>query len=222
MEAAVGAAKIAFDAALEVLFPKKEAVLAFENMSPAEFAAAAAGPLPPVDDLGAVDALHVLFPYKRAENSVVKDAVWQIKYMQNARVAALFAPTLEATLAAILARASSPFLIIPAPLSKARRRVRGYNQIEFTLSFTSFAHTHVRGNILQKVRHTDAQSHTDSRDDRLENLAGAFRVADPAVVRGTTIILCDDVYTTGATLHSMALALKSAGAARVIGLCLAH
>lgn len=51
--------------------------------------------------------------------------------------------------------------------------------------------------------------------ERMENVSGAFRVKKEENVRGKTILIIDDVYTTGATLDACALALKAAGAGRV-------
>jgi predicted amidophosphoribosyltransferase len=57
---------------------------------------------------------------------------------------------------------------------------------------------------------------------RQENIRGAFKVADPAKVRGKRILLVDDVLTTGATVEECARVLKRAGAAHVDVLTLAR
>jgi len=57
---------------------------------------------------------------------------------------------------------------------------------------------------------------------RRENVSGVFSVARPEQVRNRTIVLIDDVMTTGATLSACAAALKRAGAARVLALSLAR
>ena len=68
--------------------------------------------------------------------------------------------------------------------------------------------------VLHRLRDNPAQSALD-REQRLENLQGAFRVADPARIAGRHIGVVDDVMTTGATLGEIATQLKRAGAARV-------
>jgi predicted amidophosphoribosyltransferase len=57
---------------------------------------------------------------------------------------------------------------------------------------------------------------------RRENVRGVFSVAQPERVRNRTVLLVDDVMTTGATLSACAAALKRAGAARVLALSLAR
>jgi predicted amidophosphoribosyltransferase len=57
---------------------------------------------------------------------------------------------------------------------------------------------------------------------RRRNVQRAFQVPDPARIRGRTVLLLDDVLTTGATAEACARALKRAGAARVHVLALAR
>lgn len=69
--------------------------------------------------------------------------------------------------------------------------------------------------ILAKVRWTRKQARL-SRTERHKNQHSVFRVTRPAAVQGKTVLLVDDVLTTGATAHSAARALKSAGAKTVV------
>lgn len=69
--------------------------------------------------------------------------------------------------------------------------------------------------ILAKVRWTRKQARLN-RTERHKNQDAVFRVTQPGRVRGKTVLLVDDVLTTGATAHSAARALKSAGASKVV------
>lgn len=69
--------------------------------------------------------------------------------------------------------------------------------------------------ILGKVRWTRKQARLN-RTERHRNQASVFRVTQPEKVRGQTVLLVDDVLTTGATAHSAARALKAARAKQVI------
>lgn len=69
--------------------------------------------------------------------------------------------------------------------------------------------------ILAKVRSTRKQARLN-RTERHKNQHGVFRVTRPEAVQGQTVLLVDDVLTTGATAHSAARALRSAGAKKVV------
>lgn len=133
-------------------------------------------------------------------------------------------PGLAAALGADLARALPPDyrpdLVIEVPLHPARQRERGYNQAAALAEAVaaSLATPRLAGAI-QRVRPTRAQARLGP-GERRRNLAGAFRVVCPARLEGRSVLLVDDVLTTGATLESALGALASAGA-RGAGLALA-
>jgi predicted amidophosphoribosyltransferase len=85
---------------------------------------------------------------------------------------------------------------------------------DFRLSFDPFA--------LVRSRATPSQGATASAKARRRNVLGAFKVPDPARVKGKNVLLLDDVMTTGATVQACARALKRAGVARVHVLALAR
>jgi ComF family protein len=75
--------------------------------------------------------------------------------------------------------------------------------------------------IVVKTRRTPTQSSL-SRAKRLKNLIGAFRLGGRPDLKGRNVLLVDDILTTGATAHRVALVLKEAGAARVTTVVLAR
>ncbi len=109
-----------------------------------------------------------------------------------------------------------PTAIIPVPLHWLRRLWRGYNQSD-VLARALADHLHVpcRSSWLRRIRHTPSQTQQTSANRRL-NVKGAFRARSTQKLRGQTIILVDDVLTTGSTCHEAARALREAGAARVV------
>lgn len=111
--------------------------------------------------------------------------------------------------------ASGVDIIIPIPLHRSRLLERGYNQSEMLANGAALilgAPVHAR--LLVRDRPTKTQTAL-TRANRWDNLDGAFRVVDPAVVEGRHVLLVDDVLTTGSTAGAAAKALKTAGAARV-------
>jgi ComF family protein len=114
-------------------------------------------------------------------------------------------------------------LITPVPLHWWRAYRRGYNQ-------SGLIANHLSENIgvpakvlLRRVKPTRPQVELD-RDQRAENVKNAFQVDETAApsIRGKTVLLVDDVCTTGATLRECAKALKSGGAAAVYAVTLAR
>ena len=111
---------------------------------------------------------------------------------------------------------SAANLIIPVPLHPKKKRARGYNQSE--LLARDFARrVKLELDTVSLVRTRDTVSQTTlGRQGRLENMVGAFTCVRPEAVKGKTVLLIDDVATTGATLEGCAVALRQAGAKRVL------
>ena len=75
---------------------------------------------------------------------------------------------------------------------------------------------------MEKVRNTAVQSQIGDDSARLANVQGAYQLLPGLDLSGQTVVLVDDVVTTGATLSQCAALLKEAGAARVVALTLAR
>ena len=103
--------------------------------------------------------------------------------------------------------------VVPVPLAKRRLKERGYNQVALVAIPLALRFGLVyRPQALERIRETASQVGL-SAAQRRENVRGAFQ-ADSSV-RGKSILLVDDVSTTGATLSSAAGALFAAGAGSV-------
>ena len=107
-------------------------------------------------------------------------------------------------------------MILPVPLHATRFRERGYNQSSLLAKhLSSRLGLHYRpAQILSRVRDTATQTGLNARQ-RAVNVHGAFNVAHSARVHGQSVLLVDDVMTTGATVSAAAKALQSAGATGV-------
>ena len=114
-----------------------------------------------------------------------------------------------------------PDVIVPVPLHRRRLLWRGFNQsteIARILSKKLGKPTLTSG--LSRIRDTVPQTRL-ARQERQTNIRNAF-TADPEQIRGRNVLLVDDVYTTGATLHECARTLSRAGAAEIEVLVLAR
>jgi ComF family protein len=108
---------------------------------------------------------------------------------------------------------ASGALLVPIPLGSRRHRRRGYNQSErLAVALAERTGGHVRADLLHRARETRSQTAL-TPEQRSANIAGAFAAA--ASVRGLTVVLVDDVFTTGATLLDAARALRAGGATGV-------
>lgn len=131
----------------------------------------------------------------------------------------------EQTCAYFLARArdkivGQELLIVPVPLSLSRLQERGYNQaeelakaIEKTL-FKSGIQAKTDADVLQKRRDAPPQKHLSGKE-RAENAIGAYHVHKRKLCDGKTVLLVDDILTTGATGGECAKLLLSSGASAV-------
>ena len=113
-------------------------------------------------------------------------------------------------------------LVTAVPLHWWRRWTRGYNQSE------AAARELARGvgvafapRLLRRVRWTPQQVQP-TREARRENVKGAFRTRTSARIEGRTVLVVDDVMTTGSTLGEVARVLKTGGAGRVVVAVLAR
>jgi ComF family protein len=114
-------------------------------------------------------------------------------------------------------------IIVPVPLSRLRLLQRQFNQAAVLAGELS-RQTGIAADPLLLTRTRSTRSQVGmTRDQRRRNVAGAFSVPARrrACLRGRSVLLIDDVVTTGATVDACARALKRAGAARVDVLALA-
>ena len=107
------------------------------------------------------------------------------------------------------------------PLSRKRLRSRGYDQARLLARGVAAQLGLEAVPLLDKVRHTPAQSGLEEESARRANVLGAYSTCSGADVKGKRILLVDDVVTTGATLSECARILLSAGAEQVVCVTLA-
>ena len=106
-------------------------------------------------------------------------------------------------------------LITWVPISRLRKRIRGYDQSELLARAVAEELGLTLVPTLRKIRHTKPQSTMGNAAHRRANILGAFTVIDPALVRKQRILLLDDILTTGATASECARMLLTAGAKEV-------
>jgi len=119
-------------------------------------------------------------------------------------------------------------ILIPVPLHKKRLRWRGFNQAELlALEISQHLNIPIANNILIRTKHNLPQVNIKSSQERKENIKQAFEIgSDPAqqgqTLMNKTLILIDDVFTTGATLKECAKVLKPLQLKQIWGLVVAR
>ncbi len=106
-------------------------------------------------------------------------------------------------------------IIIPVPMHKLKKSVRGYNQSELVANeIAKQMELPFEKNVLIKTKNTKVQS-TLTKTQRIENVKNAFFVTDTTKVKDKKVVLIDDIYTTGCTVNECSKVLKQAGAREI-------
>ena len=136
----------------------------------------------------------------------------RLKYSDRAELARPIARWMARAGADVLVDAD---LLTPVPLHALRLWRRRFNQAAaLTAEISRQTGKPCDLTAIQRVKATRSQVGL-SRTQRAENVQGAFRIAEGAVVRGLNVVLVDDVLTSGATANAASRALLRAGAKRV-------
>lgn len=173
---------------------------------------------------GACQRLQPLFARAVAYGSYeggLRELIHLLKYEQVRPAAGVLGRMLGEAIAALLPLLGEAApLVVPVPLHAAKMRQRGFNQSELIAraALKSPALTSVCGQppalLLERTRPTESQTGL-TRHQRRENVHGAFRVLNAEIVAGRSVLLVDDVFTTGTTVSECARVLRNAGADRV-------
>lgn len=170
---------------------------------------AAGGP-----DAPAFDGLRTPFEFAGDARRAVLEAKFR-------GVTALLPPLARAA-AAVAPPEWAVEVVVPIPLARGRRRARGYNQAEIAAHEIA-RHLNVPAEVtwLRRIRETPPQAGLTAAA-RATNLRDAFVAPDADSPAPGSVLLVDDVTTTGATFEAAARALRAAGVRRVYALALAR
>lgn len=151
--------------------------------------------------------------------SPISDLIVDYKYNNKKYLSSIFIPFM---IQKYLESGITADLIIPIPLHNERLRARGFNQSELIANeFAKKLNMESSNNILVRIKNTPKQSLL-SMEERKNNMENAFEVVSKDSIKGKTILIIDDVYTTGATIDECAKVLKKAKAKEVYSLTIAH
>jgi predicted amidophosphoribosyltransferase len=204
-----------------------------------DFSASAMRELLPKSPVYSKDIL-VLFDY---QNKMVRQLVKAVKYKNNSglreRIAQYLYEEIMELSTDIAMFHGAPPLLVPMPMGKIEKRKRGFNQCEELvreIKKLGGENINVSYDTLKKMRETERQT-TLGREEREQNVSNSMRAflttrqsagttktqhPERNIGKAPTVIVLDDVFTTGASLAEARRALLSAGFPRVIGLFIAH
>lgn len=224
MEKIIFTAKRSIDFFLEILFPSKcigchksNEIFCDDCISKIEYA-----------ERPTEENIMALYDYR---NETIKRAIWKLKYHNSPYLGEklgelLYESFMEEINDIKMFSSGSPIYVIPVPISKDRKRNRGYNQTEIIAkSFCNKGKINLfefKNKIVFKKNNTIPQAKLTNRKKRLQNIKGAFEIKNKENIKGKTIIIIDDVTTTGGTILEIMKILKKGGAKKVLGFAVAH
>jgi ComF family protein len=144
-------------------------------------------------------------------DSSIQNALHTLKYRRNMGLGESFATQMAGFVRSLGWHAD---VLIPVPLGKKRLKARGYNQVALVARPLAYkVGMDYKPAALWKARETRSQVGL-TLSQRQENVRGAYQ-ADSKTVKGKSVVLMDDVATTGSTISACTEALLSAGATQI-------
>lgn len=181
-----------------------------------------------LNDFKQIEDIISILDYR---NFLIKEGIWELKYRGNKKIARLFSEIIydyildEISGLELFENFEKPILL-PAPMSKLRKKEKGFNQTELLADALAILDNEqnftVEKKVLIKIKETETQTSRQSKKERLKNLKNVFRVVNQNVIKNRNIILIDDVVTTGATISEIKSELKKNGAKKIITFTIAH
>lgn len=151
--------------------------------------------------------------------SSVRESLYRFKYQGRQEYGDYYGKQVRLHLADKIRR-WKPDGLIPVPLHKKKEQKRGYNQAAvFAKAISREMGIPVYDNFVKRIRNTVPQKELDEQA-RENNLKRAFKICQNDV-KLKTIIIIDDIYTTGSTMDALALECKRAGVENIYCIALA-
>ncbi len=160
----------------------------------------------------ALDGVFVMAQYE----AIIKKLIVSLKYKH--------VKDISKTLARMVYYASNfpkVKIITSVPLHPQKKKQRGFNQAtEIALELSNITQTPFL-KLLKRTKHSQAQAKISDKNKRLTHLKNTFAL-NQKIPNLESVLIIDDVTTTGTTLNECALVLKQAGVKKIYGLAVAH
>lgn len=201
---------------LDFIFPPKAEEIELRDISPEKLME-----ISPKSLKNEFPYIHSLFSYKY---HLIRELIWQIKYKKNRQALKCAGYALYNELISMYDNNYNAIVLIPIPISKQRRKERGYNQTELIINEIIKLDINKKFNkdfeLLIRVKNIDKQTFKN-RNERLTNTEHIFKVIKQ-VQKNQRVVIIDDVSTTGSTLKEARNEILSNGYSDVKCLTIAH
>lgn len=165
-----------------------------------------------------LDGLYIFAPY---DQRILKDAIHAWKYERVQEIGDMLGTSCAQRLSGLELPFKKYSKVIPVPLARQKQFDRGFNQAaQFARAVSGRLGISYQDALL-RLRNTSSQFALP-KSQRKQNVRNAFATKKDANLQNASILLVDDVTTTGATLEEACRALKTTGVKNVYGIALAH
>jgi competence protein ComFC len=155
-------------------------------------------------------------------DDITKKIFHAVKFQKRKSYLTIFSSHVEEKLAVVKNELRAYDIVIPVPLDRHREQEREFNQSAvLAKKISNYLTIPLNSSVLKRIKRSIPQSRL-ARKERLENLKGAFIIKGMKKISGKSILLVDDVFTTGSTVNECAKVLKEAGARQVSVITLAR
>ncbi len=205
---------------IDFIFPPKKEELELRSISPENLYTTTSK-----SGIAEFPFISFVFSYKYP---LIRELVWQIKYKKNKHAIECAGYALWQELIKKYPKdaiSSKSITLIPVPISKNRRKERGYNQSELIideiLKYDKKNRFTKNYDLLIRIKDIEKQT-LKNRSERLENTLHIFQVNKTALENPVKIIIIDDVTTTGSTIREARDTLIASGYRNIETMALAH
>ncbi len=167
---------------------------------------------------------YSIFKY---QNKLIRKAIWLIKFNKKHSVLNDLEKTIVENFDIFIKKnnlKNKKIILVPIPITKKSMNKRRYNQSTLIckILIKDKEDFKLEESFLKKTKNHSPQNKIKNRATRLENVRNSFGVGNVEKIKSQTIVLIDDVVTTGATLKEARKVLKTSGARKVLAFVLAH
>lgn len=180
-----------------------------------------------INDRATEENIMAIFDYR---DNLIKKIIWQLKYHNQKNLGKkmgqiLFEFSKDKLSEMVFLSSGKPLIVIPVPSSRERLRNRGYNHAEILAKWfckENPENLELNNKIVFKKLETIHQAKISNKKERLANIRNSFSIKNEVNIKGRSVILIDDVTTTGGTFFEIIKVLKKSGVKKIFAIALAH